>query len=162
MKKRSTFSGGLGFVMAAAGSAIGLGNIWRFPYLAARYGGGIFLLIYIILVFTFGFSLMIAENSIGRMTGQSALTAFSSLRKRWKFLGVIATLIPVIIMPYYNVIGGWVIHYMVNYITGAHTQMAQDSFFQNMLANPGRMILCQVLFTLCCTVVILRGGSKGG
>ena len=108
-KKRSMFSGGFGFVLAAAGSAVGLGNIWRFPYLAAKYGGGIFLLFYILLVVTFGFSLMIAENAIGRKTGKSGLCAFRELSKKWGFIGIIATLIPMIIQPYYNVIGGWVI-----------------------------------------------------
>ena len=158
---RSKFSSGLGFVLAASASAVGLGNIWRFPYLAAKYGGGIFLLIYIILVVTFGYSLMIAENSIGRMTGQSAMTAFGSLKKKWKPLGFLAILIPVIIMPYYNVIGGWVINYMFTYLRGAHSAAAGADFFGGMLADPVRMIICAAIFTLASAVVILRGVQKG-
>lgn len=107
-QKRSNFSSKLGFVLAASGSAVGLGNIWRFPYLAAQYGGGTFLLIYLILAVTFGFSLMIAEIAIGRKTGLSAIGAFKALDKRFGFLGVLASLVPIIIFPYYSVIGGWV------------------------------------------------------
>ena len=160
-EKRSTFSGGLGFVLAAAGSAVGLGNIWRFPYLAAKYGGGIFLLFYILLVITFGFSLMIAENAIGRKTGKSGLCAFRELSKKWGFIGIIATLIPMIIQPYYNVIGGWVIEYAVKYVTGNHQLLAQDSFFTDMLASPQRLLIYQFIFSAITTFVILRGVQKG-
>lgn len=161
MKNRNTFSSGLGFVLAAAGSAVGLGNIWRFPYLTAKYGGGIFLLFYIILVITFGYSLMIAENAIGRKTGKSALCAFGELSKKWSFIGVIATLVPIIILPYYNVIGGWVIKYAVTFLTGQHAAAASDGFFEGMLASPLTMILFQFLFSAATTVVILRGVQKG-
>ena len=115
MEKRSSFSGQLGFVIAASGSAVGLGNIWRFPYLAAKYGGGIFLLVYLILLVTFGYTLMLTENAIGRKTGKGPLIAFAELNKKWGFIGIIATVIPAIIMPYYNVIGGWVLKYLVMY-----------------------------------------------
>ena len=160
-EKRSTFSGGLGFVLAAAGSAVGLGNIWRFPYLAAKYGGGIFLLFYILLVVTFGFSLMIAENAIGRKTGKSGLCAFRELSKKWGFIGIIATLIPMIIQPYYNVIGGWVIEYATKYVTGNHQLLAQDNFFTDMLASPQRLLIYQFIFSAITTFVILRGVQKG-
>ncbi len=99
MEKRSSFSGSIGFVLAAAGSAVGLGNIWRFPYLAAKDGGGLFLVIYIILALTFGFTLLMTEVSIGRKTKQSALTAYGKLNKKWGFLGWLASLVPFIIMP---------------------------------------------------------------
>ena len=160
-KKRSMFSGGFGFVLAAAGSAVGLGNIWRFPYLAAKYGGGIFLLFYILLVVTFGFSLMIAENAIGRKTGKSGLCAFRELSKKWGFIGIIATLIPMIIQPYYNVIGGWVIEYATKYVTGNHQLLAQDNFFTDMLASPQRLLIYQFIFSAITTFVILRGVQKG-
>ena len=107
-KVRSSFTGKIGFVLAAAGSAVGLGNIWRFPYLAAKYGGGIFLLVYLVLAVTFGFALMCAEIAIGRKTGQSAVGAFCSLNKKYKFIGLLASVIPILILPYYSVIGGWV------------------------------------------------------
>lgn len=118
MKNRSNFSSKLGFVLAAAGSAVGLGNIWRFPYLAAQYGGGTFLLIYLILAVTFGFTLMIAEIALGRKTGVSAIVAFKSLDKRFGFLGVLAVIVPVIIFPYYSVIGGWVVKYFAVFVSG--------------------------------------------
>ena len=161
MNKRDTFSSGLGFVLAAAGSAVGLGNIWRFPYLAAKYGGGLFLLFYLLLVLTFGYTLMVAENAIGRKTGKSALTAFGELSKKWAFLGVLATLVPAIIQPYYNVIGGWVIKYAVTYVTGAHSDAAADGFFAGMLASPGQQIIFQFIFSAVTTFVILRGVQKG-
>ena len=163
MKKenRSTFSGGLGFVLAASGSAVGLGNIWRFPYLAAKYGGGIFLLFYILLVVTFGFSLMVAENAIGRKTGKSALCAFGELSKKWAFIGIIATIIPMMIQPYYNVIGGWVVEYALTYVTGGHSAAAQDTFFTDMLASPLRLLIFQFVFSGITTFVILRGVQKG-
>ena len=118
MQKRSNFSSKLGFVLAASGSAVGLGNIWRFPYLAAKYGGGTFLLIYLILAVTFGFALMTAEIALGRKTGLSAIGAFKSLDKRFGFLGVLASIVPIIIFPYYSVIGGWVIKYFAVFISG--------------------------------------------
>lgn len=160
-EKRSTFSSGLGFVLTAAGSAVGLGNIWRFPYLAAKYGGGIFLLFYILLVISFGFTLMVAENALGRKTGKSALCAFGELSKKWGFIGVIATLVPMIILPYYNVIGGWVINYGFTYITGNHAVAAGETFFKDMLANPVTLIIFQFIFSAVTTLVILRGVQKG-
>lgn len=161
MKKRDNFSGGFGFVIAAAGSAVGLGNIWRFPYLAAKYGGGMFLLVYLALVVTFGFSLMIAENALGRKTGKSALEAFGAINKKFGFVGFLALLVPCIILPYYNVIGGWVIKYLVGFISGAHRAMAEDSYFTDMLKNPSVMVLFQFLFNLATTLVIIRGVQKG-
>ena len=115
-EKRSTFSGKIGFVLSAAGASVGLGNIWRFPYLAAKYGGGIFLLIYIILALTFGYTMIMAETSIGRMTKKSPVGAYHTFGKsRWlSFGGWINAIIPVLIVPYYSVIGGWVMKYLVN------------------------------------------------
>ncbi len=161
MKKRDTFTGGLGFVLAAAGSAVGLGNIWRFPYLAAKYGGGMFLLVYLVFVVTFGFTLMIAENALGRKTGKSELEAFSAINKKFGFIGVLALLVPCIILPYYNVIGGWVIKYLVGFVAGAHGAMAQDNYFTDMLQSPQVMILYQFLFNLATTLIIIRGVQKG-
>lgn len=117
-KNRSTFSGKVGFVLAAAGSAVGLGNLWRFPYLAAKYGGGIFLLVYIVLAVTFGFTLMVTEIAIGRKTRLSPMEAFGSLNKKWSWMGKLVTLVPVLILPYYCVIGGWVTKYTATMISG--------------------------------------------
>ena len=118
-------------MLAAAGSAVGLGNLWRFPYLAAQYGGGIFILVYIILALTFGFTLMTTEIAIGRKTKQSPGTAYKAINKKFGFLGVLAPIVPVIILPYYCVIGGWVVKYMVTFVSGHGLDAAADSFFGN-------------------------------
>ena len=135
MQKRSNFSSKLGFVLAASGSAVGLGNIWRFPYLAAKYGGGTFLLIYLILAVTFGFALMTAEIALGRKTGLSAIGAFKSLDKRFGFLGVLASIVPIIIFPYYSVIGGWVIKYFAVFISGGSAASAGDTYFSDFIGG---------------------------
>ena len=110
MKKKSGFTGQIGFVFAAAGSAIGVGNLWRFPYLAAKDGGGVFLLVYLALILTVGFVLLTTDLAIGRRTGKSAVHAYESMHKKWKFLGILTFLVPVLIMTYYSVIGGWVLY----------------------------------------------------
>lgn len=138
-KKRNTFSGSLGFVLAAAGSAVGLGNIWRFPYLAAKDGGGLFLVIYLILALTFGYTLLVTEVSIGRKTKQSPLTAYKKLNKKWGFLGIIASLVPVIIFPYYITIGGWVVKYFLAFLTGKVQRQRRTVILQALLhqiSNP--------------------------
>lgn len=158
---RSNFTSKLGFILAAAGSAVGLGNIWRFPYLAARYGGGTFLLCYLILAVTFGFSLMIAEIAIGRKSGLSAISAFSILDKRFSFLGVLTSLVPVIIFPYYSVIGGWVIKYFSVFITGGMDEAASGSYFTEFISGVGEPILWFVVFAAITTVVVTLGVEKG-
>ncbi|MBE7030131.1 MAG: sodium-dependent transporter [Ruminococcaceae bacterium] len=160
-EKRSTFSGKLGFVLAAAGSAVGLGNIWRFPYLAAKYGGGIFLLVYLILVVTFGYALMITETAIGRKTGLSPIGAFRKLSKKFTFVGVIAAFVAFLILPYYSVIGGWVLKYLTMYITGGHAAVADGAFFGNYISKPVEPIVWHSIFLLATFIVVVRG-IKGG
>ena len=160
-EKRSSFTGKIGFVLAAAGSAVGLGNIWRFPYLAAKYGGGIFLLVYIILAVTFGFALMCAEIAIGRKTGQSAISAFSTLNKKYSFIGVIASVIPVIILPYYSVIGGWVSKYLVVFASGGINEAASDGYFESFIAKPLEPIGWFLLFIGLTALIVLLGVEKG-
>ena len=133
-KKRGNFSGGMGFVLAAAGSAVGLGNLWRFPYLAAQYGGGIFILVYIILALTFGFALLSTEIAIGRKTGSSPVLAYKKLNKKFSFLGYLAILVPIIILPYYCVIGGWVTKYVTVYAQGLVSEAATDSYFGDFIS----------------------------
>ena len=140
MQNRSNFSSKIGFVLAASGSAVGLGNIWRFPYLAAKYGGGTFLLIYLILAVTFGFTLMIAEVGLGRKTGLSAIGAFKALDKRFGFLGFLAALVPVIIFPYYSVIGGWVVKYFAVFLSGGAQSAAADDYFTGFISSAGEPI----------------------
>ena len=158
---RSSFSGKLGFVLAAAGSAVGLGNIWRFPYLAAKYGGGIFLLCYIILSVTFGFSLMVAEIAIGRKSKLSAIGAFSFFDKRFTFVGVIGSLIPVIILPYYSVIGGWVTKYFYAFVSGDAVASASDSYFTDFIAKPFEPIGWFLIFMGLTALIVLFGVEKG-
>ena len=129
---RGSFTGSIGFVLAAAGSAVGLGNIWRFPYLAAKGGGGVFLLCYLVLALTFGFTLLSTEIAIGRKTKLSPLKAYAKISQKWKFLGVIACLVPLMIMPYYCVIGGWVTKYFSVFISGNGMQATGDSFFSGL------------------------------
>lgn len=159
--KRNSFKGSLGFVLAAAGSAVGLGNIWRFPYLAAKDGGGLFLVLYIILALTFGFTLLTTEIAIGRKTKQSPLTAYSQLKKKWKWLGVVACLVPVIIMPYYCVIGGWVLKYFLAYLTGQGTALAADNYFTSFITSDIEPIVMLILFLGASAFVIFRGVNKG-
>ncbi len=160
-EKRSSFTGKIGFVLAAAGSAVGLGNIWRFPYLAAKYGGGIFLLVYLILAVTFGFSLMVAEIAIGRKTGQSAIGAFKSLDKRFSFIGVICAVIPIMILPYYSVIGGWVMKYMVGFVTGNAANMANDAYFGSYIGKTFEPVVWFALFIGITALIVLFGVQKG-
>lgn len=161
MNKRSSFSGKLGFVLAAAGSAVGLGNIWRFPYLAAQYGGGTFLLIYLIIAVTFGFSLMVAEVAIGRKTGLSAIGAFKSLDSRFGFLGVLASAVPIIILPYYSVIGGWVIKYFFVFLTGKGQAAAADDYFTGFVGSALQPLGWFLLFLGATSVIVLLGVEKG-
>lgn len=160
-KKRNSFSGSLGFVLAAAGSAVGLGNIWRFPYLAAKDGGGLFLVIYLILALTFGFTLLTTEVAIGRKTKQSPLTAYSKLSKNWGFLGVLASLVPMIILPYYCVIGGWVIKYFFAYLTGEGMLAAQDGYFTGYITGEVQPIALMLLFLVLVAFIVFRGVNKG-
>lgn len=160
-KVRSSFTGKIGFVLAAAGSAVGLGNIWRFPYLAAKYGGGIFLLVYLVLAVTFGFALMCAEIAIGRKTGQSAVGAFSSLNKKYKFIGLLASVIPILILPYYSVIGGWVTKYLAVYITGGGSSAAADGYFEGFIGSAFEPIGWFFLFLGLTALVVLFGVEKG-
>ncbi len=160
-QKRNSFSGSVGFVLAAAGSAVGLGNIWRFPYLAAKDGGGLFLVIYLILALTFGFTLLVTEVAIGRKTKQSPLTAYAKLRPKWGFLGVVASLVPVIILPYYCVIGGWVIRYFLAYLTGEGMQTAQEGYFTGFITSQFSPIVMLAIFLAVVSVVIILGVNKG-
>lgn len=159
--QRHAFSGSLGFVLAAAGSAVGLGNIWRFPYLAAKDGGGLFLVVYIVLALTFGFSLLTTDIAIGRNTKQGPLTAYRVVDKRFGFLGILGCLIPAIIMPYYCAIGGWVIKYFVAFLTGDGMNAAQDGYFTGFITSEVSPIVYMVIFLGVVSGVIILGVNKG-
>lgn len=160
MKEKSSFTGQMGFVFAAAGSAVGVGNLWRFPYLAAKDGGGIFLLIYLILVFTVGSVLLTSDLAIGRRTGMSAIHAYETMHKNWKFLGVLTFLVPVLIMTYYAVIGGWVLKYILLFLQGDMGQAAQDGCFTSFITNPSSLVYGLVFMGLTAAIVF-AGVEKG-
>ena len=161
MKERSSFSGKIGFVLAAAGSAVGLGNIWRFPYLAAKNGGGLFLLCYIILALTFGFTLLTTEIAIGRKTKQSPLTAYGVIHKGWNKLGVLACIVPVIILPYYCAIGGWVVKYLCTFIIGHDADTVADGYFTGFITSDVAPIIYAVIFILATSVIVFLGVEGG-
>ncbi len=160
-KKSNHFSGQLGFVLAAAGSAVGVGNLWRFPYLAAKDGGGLFLIIYLVLVLTFGFTLLASDIAIGRRTKKSAIGAYQAMRPKWKFLGVITFLVPVIIMTYYAVIGGWITKYAIVYLTGGIQKAADDQYFSSFISSPVPSVAYALIF-MGVTAFIVYKGVQGG
>jgi len=160
-EKRSSFTGRIGFILAAAGSAVGLGNIWRFPYLAAKYGGGIFLLVYLILAVTFGFALMIAEIALGRKTGLSTIGAYSKLDKRFGFIGFLGAVVPVIILPYYSVIGGWVTKYFAAFLLGQGSDAAADNYFSAFTGSTAEPLVWFLIYLGITTVVVMFGVEKG-
>ncbi|WP_295636771.1 sodium-dependent transporter [uncultured Mailhella sp.] len=163
---RGLFSGNIGFILAVAGSAVGLGNIWRFPYLAAKYGGGIFLLVYLILMLTFGYALIVAETSLGRKTRLSPVGAYRAFgqMKRNPFLvfgGWINAVVPMLILPYYCLIGGWIIKYLFEYVVGDVTLVAGDGYFGSFISSPFEPIIWNLIF-LGCTLGIILKGVEGG
>ena len=161
-QKRSNFSGSLGFVLAAAGSAVGLGNIWRFPYLAAKDGGGIFLLCYVVLALTFGFALLTTEIAIGRKTGQSPITAYKVLHPKWGWIGLLACLIPLLILPYYSAIGGWILKYLAAFLTGnAPTAAEADGYFGAFITSPVEPVIWFAVFLAATTFVVYKGVNAG-
>ena len=160
-KKTGGFSSSIGFVLAAAGSAVGVGNIWRFPYLAAKDGGGLFILVYIILVFTFGFTLLTTDIAIGRKTGQNALDAYKTMHPKWGFLGKITFLVPALIMTYYTVIGGWVTKYIVTYLTFSGEEAAMDGYFTDFITSKVSPIVFMLIFLAITAVVVYNGVEKG-
>ena len=159
--KKSNFSGQLGFVMAAAGSAVGVGNIWRFPYLAAKDGGGLFLCIYLGLILTFGFTLLATDTAIGRKTGKNALQAFAELGEKFKFIGFITYLVPVLIITYYTVIGGWILRYIFGYLTMQGGLLASDGFFSSFISHPYSPIIFTMIFLAMTAFIVLMGVEKG-
>lgn len=160
-KTRGSFSGQLGFIMAAAGSAVGLGNIWRFPYLAAKDGGGIFLLVYLILALTFGFTLLTTEIAIGRKTGQSPLTAYKAIHPKWGGIGILACLVPTIILPYYCSIGGWVLKYLSMFIRNSSSELAGDGYFTGYISGTTEPIVWMLIYFSITAVVVFAGVEKG-
>lgn len=159
--KRNSFTGSIGFVLAAAGSAVGLGNLWRFPYLAAKNGGGVFILVYIVMALTFGFALMTTEIAIGRKTRLSPIKAYSALDKRFGFLGYIASFVPMLIFPYYCVIGGWVTKYMADFMIGNGMETVKDGYFTSFISSYASPIVWCAVFMGISAVIVFMGVDKG-
>ena len=162
-KNRGSFSGKIGFVLAAAGASVGLGNIWRFPYLCARYGGGIFLIVYIILAITFGYTMIIADTAIGRSTGKGPVGAYNSYtdNKLLRGGGWINAIVPMLIVPYYSVIGGWVCKYLYEYLHNDINAIATDDFFGSFISNGPSTEFWFIVFALIVVVIILLGVQNG-
>lgn len=161
-KKRASFTGKLGFVLSAAGASVGLGNIWRFPYLCAKYGGGTYLICYIILAATFGYTMIMAETAIGRMSQKSPVGAFNHFTKKkgYRLGGWINAIVPMLIVPYYSVIGGWVIKYMVDYITKPAKDIAVDGYFSSFISGVSPEVWF-IVFALLTTVIVYMGVQGG-
>ena len=160
-RKETGFTGQIGFVMAAAGSAVGVGNLWRFPYLAAKDGGGLFIVIYLILALTFGFTLLTSDIAIGRKTGMNSIRAYESMSPKWKFLGIVTFLVPAIIMTYYAVIGGWITRYIVVYLAGEGKAAASGDFFTGFITDPRQSVLYALVFMLVTAFIVFNGVEKG-
>ena len=160
-EKGSSFSGSIGFVLAAAGSAVGVGNIWRFPYLCAKDGGGLFLLVYLVLVLTFGFVLLTTDVALGRKTKKNALRAFESLDPKWKFLGHLTFMVPALIMTYYSVIGGWIVKYFFTYIISDGKNAASDVYFTSFITSDIAPVVFMLIFLALTAWIVFRGVEKG-
>ena len=160
-KKKTSFSGTMGFVLAAAGSAVGLGNLWRFPYLAAKNGGGLFLVVYLALVVTFGFTLLVSEIAIGRKTKKSPLRAYGDIHPGWRWIGKFAVIVPFLIFPYYCVIGGWVMKYALVYLTGNGAAATEDGYFTSFITSPVEPVVLLAVFIAFNSFVIYKGINKG-
>ena len=160
---RGSFSGKIGFVLSAAGASVGLGNIWRFPYLCAKYGGGIFLIVYVVLALTFGYTMIVAETAIGRYTNKSPVGAFNTLsnNKLMTLGGWINAIIPILIVPYYSVIGGWVCKYLFEYIRNDASVMATDTFFTDFITNGAESEVWFIVFSILVLIVIYMGVENG-
>lgn len=163
--EKKGWSGQFAFILAAAASAVGLGNLWRFPYLAAKYGGGIFLFVYVILAFTLGIALLAVEVSIGRRTGHSPIKAFAAAIPKWSILGYLAMLVAFIILPYYCVIGGWLLKYLCHYtvllFNPSQNALPDGAFFMSFISSNIQPLVFTVVF-ICITAFFIALGIRKG
>ncbi len=163
--KRGSFTGKLGFVLSAAGSAVGLGNLWRFPYLAAQYGGGLFVLVYVLLAVLFGLTLLMLEIAIGRHTGKSVIGAFSKLNSKFKWFGYICVIVPILIVPYYCVIGGWVVKYGWSFLVGSEGLVGSgvdtSAFFGAFISDTWSPLIFFLIFATFTVLIVAFGVQKG-
>ena len=166
MNERVSFGSKLGAILAAAGSAVGLGNIWRFPYETGNHGGAAFILIYLVCVFALGLPVMMSEFIVGRHSKASTGGAFKTLHPKgpWKCVGYLGVLTGFLILGYYAVVAGWTLEYMVQAIGGQFSGKTPDEFvadFQQFSQNPLRPLLWLAVFMLTTHFVIVKGVQKG-
>ncbi len=161
MEKRGQWASNIGFILAAAGSAVGLGNIWKFPGKVAANGGGAFILIYLIIIAIVGFSVMLAELSLGRHTHKNIVGTFNQIDKRFSFIGKLGVLTAFVIASYYCVVGGWVFRYIIEYISGAAFGGNYETYFVGLISSGAESIILQLAFLVMCVLVIVRGVSGG-
>ena len=166
MSKKQQWSSKIGFILAAAGSAIGLGAIWKFPYMAGANGGGVFFLLFIIFTILIGTPILLAEFVIGRRTGADAITSYKKLApgKAWHLIGYLGTIVSFIILSFYSVVGGWILSYLVRSFTGALSGKTQEQYgalFENIIANPWEILITQAIFIVL-TVMVVQGGIQKG
>lgn len=163
-QNRSQWASNIGFILAAAGSAVGLGNIWKFPGKVGAYGGGAFLLSYIVIVALIGFPVMLAELSIGRATQKNVVGAFHQLNRKWTFAGGIGVLTLFVIMSYYSVVGGWVLKYVFTYLTNpgfGGKAVSYQEYFVNFIQKPAEPLVWGLVFLVICIYVVVKGVSEG-
>lgn len=159
-KSRGKFTSSLGFILAATGASVGLGNLWKFPYVAGESGGAIFLFIYLFFVLILGVPITIGEMAIGRKTKLNPIGAYEKLNKNSKFIGVIGVVCAFIIFSYYSVIGGWVLKYLFNYLTGHHIKDS-SAFFSSFISSPVEPIVWHLIFMASACIIVIGGIAKG-
>ncbi len=160
-KNRGEWASNIGFILAAAGSAVGLGNIWKFPYLAGANGGGAFVIIYLAMIILIGFTIMLGEMSIGRNTHMSAVDAYKKLSKKWAIVGFIGVLVGFCILSFYSVIGGWVLNYIAKYFTGGIAGSEAAEYFGGFISGTTQPILWHFIFMAITAVIVFKGISGG-
>ena len=162
---RDTLGGRLSAILVAAGSAVGLGNIWRFPYIAGENGGGAFLIIYIACIFLLGLPVLLAEFSVGRHTQKNAVGAYRSLSKKWTFIGYNGLIAPFVVLGFYFVVAGWTLEYFGVSVTGHIGEYASSAvnaeLFDKFTLDPLRPIIYTLIFILITHLIIVMGVQKG-
>ncbi|HAY3898338.1 MULTISPECIES: sodium-dependent transporter [unclassified Clostridium] len=158
---RGQWASNIGFILAAAGSAVGLGNIWKFPYLAGANGGGAFVVIYLVMIVIIGFVIMLGEMAIGRNTHLSSVGAYKKLSEKWAFVGFIGVVVGFCILAFYSVIGGWVLNYIGKYLIGGISGAEAGNYFSGFIASTTQPIVWHLVFMVLCCVIVLKGIAGG-
>lgn len=158
MSNNGKWSSKFGFIMASAGSAIGLGNLWKFPYVASNSGGGLFLIVYVILALVIGVPVLLAELAVGRNGGKNAVDSCKVIDPKWGFAGGFGAVCSVLVLSFYSVVGGWVIKY---FISCTFSGIPDPGYFDAYSARSAEPILYQLVFILLCGAVVVMGISGG-